>query len=140
MKSRIGWILAIVLGLLLVVVLVFSGFALGGGRNWEHGYGYGGMMRGPGMMEGYRFMQPYGHPFGGASILFGCLISLGILALVILGIIALVRNLTKPANPAPTQQVPPQEAPAQVEPGPTCSNCGKPIQSDWSNCPYCGNK
>ncbi len=73
------------------------------------GHGFG--MMGWGMM-----------PFGG---ILGGLFSLGLLALLVLGIIWLVRSLRTP------KQV--------VEMHP-CGNCGKPVQADWRNCPYCGKK
>jgi zinc-ribbon domain len=140
MKSKIGWILAIVFGLLLLLVLVFSGFLMGG-RYWGHGFDYGSRMRWPGMMGGYYPL----HPFGGGVVLFGCLIAVGIIILLIVGVVALVKSMNKPEKQIPPQQEPTQQVsiqpePPQVESGPTCSNCGKPIQSDWSNCPYCGNK
>jgi hypothetical protein len=81
-----------------------------GGRGW--------IMRGPGMMAYGRRM-----PFGG---LLGGLLSLGLLALVVLGIIWLVRRLTASKTPP--------VAPL------TCSHCGKPILADWVACPNCGEK
>ncbi|HVN53021.1 MAG TPA: zinc ribbon domain-containing protein [Anaerolineaceae bacterium] len=72
--------------------------------------------RGFGMM-GWGLM-----PFGG---ILGGLFSLGLLALLVLGIVWLVRSLRTP------KQV--------VEMHP-CSNCGEPVQTDWRYCPSCGKK
>lgn len=147
MKSKLGWILAIIFGLLLLLVLVFSGFALGSRGYRMHGYG--GVEGWPSMMGGYYPM----HPGGWGGMIFGWFIGLGVLILVIVAIIALVRHLIKSDKPVPIQQTPTQAvitqaeptqevstvgAPPQVEASPACPNCGKPIQSDWSNCPYCG--
>jgi hypothetical protein len=140
------WILGIVLGLIVVSVLVGIGFALVGGfhaarvgltysRGWnEQGpgmmpFGYGLHMRGPGIVSRVGFF-----PFGG---IIGGIVFLAFLALVILGIIWLAKYLRSPKaavqTPASTQ------ASASVEMS-TCKNCGKPIQTDWRNCPYCGKK
>jgi hypothetical protein len=81
-----------------------------GGRGWT--------MHGPGMMAFGRM-----RPFGG---LFGGLFSLGLLALVVLGIVWLVRRLTASKTP-----------PAPLL---TCRHCGKPIQAGWIACPHCGKE
>jgi hypothetical protein len=79
---------------------------------------------GPGRM-GYR-MFPFGAIFAG---LFG----LGLLALLVLGIVWLAGGFRSKAHAA---------APMQAAPAPmlTCKHCGKPVQADWKNCPYCGKK
>jgi hypothetical protein len=97
-------------------------------------YGWGGQglrMGGPGMMGfGGRMF------FGG---LFGCLLSLGLLALLVLGIIWLVRRVGKP-SPV-TASVEPAMAPVApavaVHP---CSKCGQPVQEGWKHCPNCGKR
>jgi len=141
MKKVWKWIIGIVLGLVILAVLVgvefvvlgnFHGYraeALGSRSFSERGpwmmpYGGFGHMRGPCMM-GYGLM-----PFGG---FIGGLFSLGFLALVVMGIIWLVRSLRTPK---------PVDAPvampaAVVNP---CKKCGKPLQDDWKVCPYCGKK
>ena len=89
------------------------------GNRYSGGPGFGMRefgMRGFGMM-GWGMM-----PFGG---FFGGLFTLGLLAFLVLGIIWLVRN-----NRTPRQAV-------EMH---TCGNCGKPVQADWRNCPYCGKK
>jgi hypothetical protein len=141
MKKAWKWVIGIVVGLVIVAALVGAAFLVrshfvvnqvarleatslriqrpgmmlfrngeGGGRGWT--------MHGPGMMA-------YGRrrPFGG---LIGGLFSLGLLALVVLGIVWLVRRLTVPKTP-----------PAPLL---TCRHCSKPIQAGWIACPYCGKK
>jgi hypothetical protein len=118
MKSKTGWILAIVLGLILLL-LVPGLFMMG---RWWLG-GYGGMMGYPGMMGwGYSYM----HPFGWAGMLLGWLIPLGAVVLVVVGAVALINNLNRPGPAMP------------LVPERKCSNCGRPAQPDWMTCPYCG--
>jgi hypothetical protein len=107
-------------------------------------WGGGRIMRGPGMMGFGRRM-----PFGG---FFGGLLCLGFLALVVLGVIWLVRRLRKPAPVvvapvAPAAVVSPVAAPvAEVAPvAPLavvhpCGKCGEPVQDGWKHCPNCGKK
>lgn len=80
-------------------------------------FGGWGMM-GPGMMGrwGYYF------PFMWIGMMFMWLIPIGFLILIALGIVWLVRNLGVPMPPASR----------------ACPNCGKSVQADWQNCPYCG--
>jgi hypothetical protein len=152
MKKVWKWIIGIVLGLIVLAVLVGVGFLVRGNfhiyraetlgsRNFSQrgpelfgrGQGiipYGGFehMRGPGMM-GYGMM-----PFGG---FFGGLISLGFLALVVLGIIWLVRRLRTP-KPVDVPSAAPAAIPADiVNP---CKKCGMPLHDGWKICPYCGKK
>jgi len=144
MKKVWKWIIGIFLGLIVLAVLIGIGFMV---RANFHGYRaeafvprgfsehgpemmpyneFGSHMRGPGMM-GYSYgLMPLGGFIGG-------LLSLGFLALVVLGIIWLVRRLSTPKL---------VEAPATmpVAVATPCKKCGKPIQEDWKVCPYCGKK
>jgi len=141
MKKVWKWIIGIVLGLIVLAVMVGVGFMVRGNFHVFRGeafyprgfserglemmpYGGFGHMRGPGMM-GHGWM-----PFGG---FFGGLFSLGFLALVVLGIIWLVRSLRTPKPKEASAEVPA----AIVNP---CKNCGRPLQDDWKNCPHCGKK
>jgi hypothetical protein len=141
MKKVWKWIIGIVLGLVVIAILLGVGFTLRSNfhgyrlealnqRNfsergpWMMPYGGFGHMRGPGMM-GFRMM-----PFGG---FIGGLLCLGFLTLVVFGIIWLVRNLRKPV-PVEAAVVAPV---AEVN---LCKKCGKPLQDEWQNCPYCGKK
>jgi len=107
----------LILTIVALLVLQVASSLLGG---WGYGgsrYGGWGTM-GPGMMGGWGFS-----PFGWIGMAFMWLIPIGILALIVFGVAALVRNVGNP--PLPSSQTP-------------CPNCGKGIQADWQNCPYCG--
>ena len=95
--------------------------------------GRGMYMGGFGMMGFGRMM-----PFGG---LFGGLVSLGLLALIVLAIIWLVRNLRRPVvlAAAPAGAVTPV-APAVAVATHPCQKCGEAVQEDWKFCPHCGEK
>jgi len=142
MKKVWKWIIGIVVGLVILAVLMgvgfmvrsncyvyraealdLRGFSERGPGMMPYG-GFGSQLRGPGMM-GHGLM-----PFGG---FFGGLFSLGFLALVVLGIIWLVRSLCTPKPVEGSAAMPA----AVVNP---CKKCGRPIQEDWKICPYCGKK
>jgi len=54
---------------------------------------------------------------------------LGVLALVVLGIVWLVNNLSGSKS-----------VQAQRQPQPrVCASCGTAAQADWKTCPYCGS-
>jgi hypothetical protein len=110
--KKINWLVVTVIG---VIVLLFL---FGGGMMSGWGYrGSWGMMGGPGMMGwGYS-------PFGWIGMIFMWLIPVGIIALTVLGVAWLVRNVGN--STPPSIQNP-------------CPNCGKGTQADWQNCPYCG--
>jgi hypothetical protein len=141
MKKVWKWVIGIVVGLVIVAALVGAAFLVrshfvvnqvarleapglriqrpGMMPFGNDGWGGRGMhMRGSGMM-GFGRMRPFGGLIGG-------LFSLGLLALVVLGIVWLVRRLTVPKTP-----------PAPLL---TCRHCSKPNQADWVACPYCGKK
>jgi len=123
MKSRVFWIIAIVLLVVLVLALpLLFRFA---GLGW-----YGGMMgRGLPMEGHYGFFFPLGYLWMGLMMLS----PVALLVLIVLGGVALVNSLTHTEKP-----VPPQATPG-VTSGRACGNCGKPAQADWNTCPYCGN-
>ena len=136
------WIIGILLSLVVLAVVVLGGLWL---LNW-FGQGYG--MMGPrGMMpffDGRQMpfdgMRPYRgiFPFGGFRILgllAGGLACLGFLVLLVAGVIALARGTGRPSQPAVTPTSIAPQSPAATE---TCPNCGRPVQADWSHCPYCG--
>ncbi|MCK6582506.1 MAG: zinc ribbon domain-containing protein [Anaerolineales bacterium] len=99
------------------VVVVFSivalfilmfGASLLGGSGYG-GWGYGGWgMMGPWMMGGMFFMW---------------LFPVGFVVLIVLGIAWLVRSIGG-NNLAGTLH--------------SCPSCGRGVQTDWKNCPYCG--
>jgi hypothetical protein len=102
------------------------------GMPWQN------MPRNYGHMMPYNRGGMYGPGFGGFfpfGMIFGSLISLGFLVLVVLGIVFLVRSLRRPRQlvEAPASI----STPIQVTTHP-CTNCERPVQDDWSHCPYCG--
>ncbi len=145
MKPVWKWIIGIVLGLIVVAALVGVGFWVFRGAVTMHqvavrvpangqpgqpgrpffGRGFG--MREFGMpgygMHGYGMMGWGMQPFGG---ILGGLFFLGLVALLVLAIIWLVRSLRTPKLAAVATHA--------------CPNCGKSVQTDWRNCPYCGKK
>ena len=146
MKKVWKWILGIVLGLIVLAVLFCVGFIVF--RNF-HAYrgearnAPGFSQRGPQMMMpngGFQYMRGPGMmnrgivPFGG---FFGGLLAIGFLALVVLGIIWLVRSLRTPKR-VDVPAAAPVAMPVEVTN--LCKKCGKPLQSDWHVCPNCGKK
>lgn len=117
--KKINWTTVAVF--VIVALLAFMvGTSLFGGWGYR-GYGGWGMM-GPGMMGwGY---SPFGWFGMGLGMLFMWLIPIGVIALIVYGVVALTRSA---GNNAPASSKP-------------CPNCGKGVQADWQNCPYCGTK
>ena len=141
MKTVWKWILGIVLGLVVLALILGAVFMARShmvlrafdrdvrGFGWD-GRGYGMMPFGMYSMHGFGMM-----PFGG---IFGGLLSLGFLALVVMGIIWLVRSLRRPVHVET-----PVVNPAVVTPPAAthaCPKCGNPVQEDWKHCPNCGKK
>jgi hypothetical protein len=110
--NKVNWTIVAIVGIIALIVLMF-------GINLIGGWGYGGWgMMGPGMMGRWGF-----GPFG-MGMFFMWLIPLGFIVLTVLGIVWLVKAVGSGNNPA---------APTQ-----TCPSCGRGVQPDWKNCPYCG--
>lgn len=109
---------ALVFGLVVVIVL-FGGLLLFGLYGSLQGIGLGGMgpgMMGPGMMGGFNL-------FGW---LLPCLIPVGLLALLVVGLawlLAALRDSGQRSGPSPEVR---------------CPNCNRSVQNDWQVCPYCG--
>ncbi|MEW5941510.1 MAG: zinc ribbon domain-containing protein [Chloroflexota bacterium] len=116
--KKTNW-LAIILGSILALLILFwIGTWIGGGyRGYGMMGGYGGY---GGMMGGY---SPFGWFGMGLGMLFMWLIPIGVIALIVYGVVALTRNA---GNPFPAQR--------------PCPSCGRGVQNDWQNCPYCGTK
>jgi len=116
MKNVWKWILLFV-GVFLagfIIALPFFGwFGMGWGR-----------MPMMGSRLGYGLHLMGGFPLLGfaGAFLVRCLVPLAIIALLVVGIVVLVRRSNK-VTPKTTR---------------TCANCGKPLQEDWTHCPYCG--
>lgn len=123
MKKVWKWVL-LFLGVFLVVFLVsLPLLGLGG---FGPGYGWMPMMGlrsgGYGLWGG-NFGHGFGLFGGGLMMLGMILIPLLLVALVVLGINALTRKNQ-----------------AGITDSKPCSNCGKPVQTGWVACPYCGEK
>ncbi len=125
--TQIGVFAAIVLVVFLVGITLLS-FLFGGwgmmgrgmmGRGWTEGWCpfCGGTGRYPG---GF-----FGGIFGWTFMLMATLFPLGLLALLVLGIVWLVRTASRPAS---------QAEPRSVQ---TCRKCGKAVKVDWRVCPFC---
>ena len=106
--NKINWTTVVVTVIIALVILMIGTSLLGGWGYRNWGYGGWGMM-GPWMMGGMFFMW---------------LIPIGFLVLTVLGIAWLVRTIGGGTNP-----------PAPAHP---CPSCGRGVQTDWKNCPYCG--
>lgn len=94
-------------------------------------WGGRGMYMGGAGMLGFGRMMPFGGLFGG-------LVLLGILALIVLAIIWLVRNLRKPIATAPVVAAGSLVITAVATH--SCQKCSEPVQEDWKFCPHCGEK
>lgn len=114
--KKINWSVVVIVGLVLLLFLFGTGMF--GGRGYNN-WGYRGFgMMGPGMMGwGYS-------PFGWIGMAFMWLIPVGFIVLTVLGVAWLVKSLGNNSTP-----------PASQNP---CPNCGKGVQTNWQNCPYCG--
>ena len=111
--KKVNWTAVVIFAIVALLVLQVAGYLLGGSR-----YGGWGMMGGPGMMGSWGYS-----PFGWIGMFFMWLIPLGFLVLSVLGVAWLVKNV---GNSTPSASQNP------------CPNCGKGVQVDWQNCPYCG--
>ena len=106
--KTINWTAVAIVAILAALILMFGASFIGGRGYNNLGYGGWGMM-GPWMMGGMFFMW---------------LIPLGFLVLTGLGIAWLVRTASSGTDQS-------------ARSGP-CPNCGRSVQADWKNCPYCG--
>ena len=147
MKNLWKWLLLFV-GVFLVAFVVALPF-----WRWS-AYGFSGM---PIMRSGRMGFMPrmfggfggFGGFRGGFMFPFMWIIPAGVIVLLVVGVVALVRAMRRPQpmqaqiSPAPTMTpVPPAAPAAPVEPEMVhnCTNCGRALQPDWVNCPYCGTK
>ena len=116
--SRVNWTAVVIFGLIALLVLL-AGASLLGARGYGGWGRWGTGMMGPGMMGGWGFGL-----FGWMGMIFMWLIPAGLVVLFVLGIAWLVRAISASGGPnLPTR---------------TCPNCGRSVQADWRNCPYCG--
>lgn len=148
MNKVLKWILGIVIGAIVVGALVTAGFFI-----FNHQYGSRVMMEtrdfspwGNERLQPRQYMpmHPYGRMpgsrfpvFSPLAFIAGGLLRLGLLALVVIGVIALVRVLWRPRPAAVLAQ--PAAAPSeQVAPlTSACPNCGFAVREGWKHCPNC---
>jgi hypothetical protein len=150
MKTQLKWLLAIMGGLLIVAVIVAAGFLA---WNWFNSGNW---------MEEVRGISPLGRQrslpwrempmfpdrdfslqririFTPLRMIAGSLICMGVVALIVVGVVVLFRGLRRPTPVAPQAAASPVVmAPAGPVLESTCPSCARPIQPDWSHCPYCG--
>ena len=165
MSRALKWILGI--GIVLIVVACiagvgflafsrFNGIDLMLGTRAFRLFGLRRMMPFRGMPMNPYFGMPYGR-FGGffpLRFIGGSIFCFGILALIVLGIIALVTasrrqpqsaaapvqavSTVQPGKPVPqapeTGVAAPEATPARI-----CPSCGRQVNEEWSHCPYCGS-
>ena len=112
--KKVNWLVLSVISVIALLFLFGGGMMAGG---WGM-MGSGGMMGPGGMMGGWGYS-----PFGWIGMLFMWLIPVGLVALTVFGITWLVRNVGNSTQPSIQNP---------------CPNCGKGVQADWQNCPYCG--
>ena len=157
MKNFWKWFFILLGTFIVVFLLAFVAFSIFGGKHAGVWYIMPMMGRGLRFFRGGPLMPHMQLPggftggfgvFGWVGMIFSWLLRLGFLALVIAGIVWVVRSLTQSKAPAapvqyvvPAAPVPPA-APAEpvtpAQPASACAHCGKPIQVDWKLCPYCG--
>jgi len=114
--NRINWTAVVVVAIVALLVFLIGVSLMGG-------WGYGNW----GMMGGYRsgMMGQWGFgPFGWIGMIFMWLIPVGFILLIVLGVVWLIRAIGSGENP--------------TSPARSCHNCGRSVQADWRNCPYCG--
>lgn len=119
-----NWIYVLVGIVALVLVIGALGFLIGPAWGWRWGWG----------CPGCPMMGPWGWGFGGMGwgigllmMLVGLLIPLLILGLIIAAVVGLVQQATRSGGPS-----------VPATPTARCPQCGRPVQSDWTHCPYCG--
>jgi len=147
MKTVWKWVIGIVIGLIVVALVVGGVFLLRShlpaiasirvNRPVVQGYGPGRLpFRGAGPGNRGWNMGPRMMGFGMFPLgaIFAGLFGIGLLALLVLGIVWLAGGFS---NSKTVTTAPMQAAPAPML---TCKHCGKPVQADWRNCPYCGKK
>ena len=116
MKLNWKWI-ALFIIVFISVVLITIPLWNGVGNGWM------GMMGG-----GFQNPNVFGNlgSFGGLIMMFGMLlIPLVVFGLIILGVAVVVKGAYAPRTTMIMKN---------------CAHCGKPLQAEWANCPYCGRK
>ena len=134
--SRINWAYVFVFGIVALLVVLIGVSLLGRAYG---GWGYG--MMGPGMLN-WSFA-----PFGWLVMIFMWLIPLTFLALLVAGIVWLVRAISGQGGTYPQSSLRQpfdgrvsraQDRAQDTAATGACPACGQLIQSNWRNCPFCG--
>jgi len=134
MKSFWKWLL-IFLGVLVAAFLVALPFFSRLGRFWM------GPMVMMGGFGGFHRAVGFGFPGGGLLVMLAIFLGWVLVGvLIIAGIVALVRGSRRTASASPAAVAPVPAPEAASESAIMCKRCGKPLQSDWVSCPYCGKK
>jgi len=145
MKKVWKWIFGVLVVLVVLAGMIGLGFVIRnvvvsrsfvvrefpGGRIWN-----GPMMDGgvPRFGMGVRFFSPLRM----VAAFSGWLIPLALLGLLFYGAFHLGKKQGSPVLTAPV--APASATAAAPVMSRTCGKCGQPIQDDWKNCPYCGEK
>lgn len=157
MQTFWKWILGILIALVVIAALVGFGFWVYSrwtGNVWMAAPWRGAPQVPPKDWDDFRDwgrrmpMFPYHMPYMMApnnrlgwifpvGLILGGLFQLGLLALIVIGVVALVRAVFPP-RPAAGAAAPPP-SPAIAEPLPACPKCGYAIQPGWKHCPNCGS-
>ena len=121
--KKVNWLVVGIIGIVALLLLFGGGMMMGGWgyRGWSM-MGPSGMVGPGGMMNNWGYSSAPS-PLGWIGMIFMWLIPVGFVALIVFGISWLVRNVGNSTQPS-----------AQTP----CPNCGKGVQVDWQNCPYCG--
>ena len=131
MKKLWPWLLGIgifvILGIVLLVGVGFVRYAHSPvtmmGDRIRSFNNYDGYWMGRDTVSGTSWAFPVFSIIGGL-LMFA--VPVGILALIVVGVIMLVRSAQRPT------QAPPAAMP------PVCPTCGETVQSEWKVCPHCG--
>lgn len=94
---------------------------------------FGRVMMGGGIRDGFRPMM--GGGFGMLRLFGGAIIGLGVLALAVIGLVALVHNGRMHGH-----MHDPMQAHAAAAMATPCPHCGAMLQPGWLACPVCGEK
>lgn len=165
MKKGLKWLLGIVIGLVIVAALVIGALVVfnhfrGSGvfatnRSYRFSYNQRVMpwQNMPGLTRPpeRNFVRPFvTSPFSRIGMfrplswLFGCLVCLGFIILVVLGVVYLIRgprraqqSAVSPAPMASPAATAAPSAPVQATVH-ACPHCGQMVQDDWKHCPHCG--
>jgi hypothetical protein len=115
--KKFPWLMLIVFLVLLILAFVVALPFFSRGAGMMRGWGFvPGHMRGWGMMGSLALM-------GGAWMIARLLVPLAVLALVVVGAVALIRAVARPKAAMAS-----------------CPACGRPVQAGWVACPACGQK